>query len=156
MGRDGQTLRAGCLRFNPAADLFGAGRITGDRPFELDLWGHVNDDDGIEPVGTPGLDQQRDHVHHDRPQWCGFLQIGSPGPDPRMQDRLQVLPRCRIAEYETGQRGSVQTSVGPQHLGPEAIGDRGQTRRTRFDNLPGEDIGIDDDGPEIGPMISHG
>ena len=62
---------------------------------QLDAPAYVDDQRPVEPVGLAGLHQQWDVVHDHRVRRRRGLDLGCPGPDPRMDDRLQPLARLR-------------------------------------------------------------
>ncbi len=68
----------------------------------------------------------------------------------RVHDRLQGAAALRVAEHQPTHGGPVEVAVVGEDLGTEGVHDRRQPLRPAADDLPREDVGVDDHGPQVG------
>ncbi len=108
----GRPFLGGGLGVDPGMRLLSGQAVAGDQPLQLQFGVDVHHHDRVEGRLLTRLDQQRDHLHHDRSRRGGFGQLDRPRPDGGVHDRLQVAPGRRIGEHDRPQRGPVEGSVG--------------------------------------------
>ena len=112
----------GGLRRDPRPRLLLGHPADPDHPVDLHLVRYVDDDHRVEAVGLPGLGQQGDVVDDHRAALrCGRLDLGRPGPDPRMDDRLQRLAALGVGEHQGAQLGPVQGAFRGEYVGAELL-----------------------------------
>ena len=104
----------------------------------------IDRDNEIEVLVLAGLDQQRDHVHHDCSTAGSPLQLGGPSPNGRVHNSLQIATRERISEDNLGKPCSVQVPVF-EYLHAKTVDDRGKRWSARLNYLTGQYVGVDDD-----------
>ena len=61
-----------------------------------------------------------------------------------MHDPIQHLPFLRVVEDDLPEGFAVEGAIFQQNLRPEGFDDLLQSRRAGFDDLAGEDVGVDD------------
>src|SRR5687767_5988717 len=77
--------------------------------------------------------------------------------DQRVNDLLEVTPSLGVLEDDTGQLPSVERAGRIDDVRAEAGDDRGKSRTSRLDGLPGQDIGINRRNAkrlELGPDVT--
>ena len=89
-------------------------------------------------------------MHDDRALGDGRLDLGAPGPDPRVDDRLEPPAGLGVAEHDRAERRSVQLAVLGEHVRAERIDDLRESARARSDDLAGELVGVDHHGSQLG------
>ena len=69
--------------------------------------------------------------------------------DARMQDGFQLAARLLVGEDDLAHRGSVEIAVGVDHALPESFAKFLERRLPGHDDLPGNDIGVDNRNAEF-------
>src|SRR5258708_27308529 len=105
-----------------------------------------DDEDALEAVLAPALEEQGDvHDHQRRRRFQGGHDLlGDAGADTRMGDRLETAAAGLVAEDDGTEGGAIEAAVRREHGGAELRGDLRQRRHARLDDLPGEQVGVDD------------
>ncbi len=76
-------------------------------------------------------------------------ELGRALPDRRVGDAFEVGQSARVGEDDPPQRRPVQPAVGAEHSVTEAFTDGGEGRHTRFDDLAGHRVRVDDDRTQV-------
>ena len=97
--------------------------------------GDVEDDDVVGPLGR-------------RPA------LGHDGPDGRVGDGVQGLQGLGIGEDQGGQGGPVEGALGGEDPGAEAVDQRLKGGSAGGHHLPGDPVGVDQDGAFLDQEIS--
>ena len=100
------------------------------------MQGDVEDDDVVGPLGR-------------RPA------LGHDGPDGRMGDGVQGGQGLGIGEDQAGQGGPVEGALGGEDAGTEAVDQRLEGGSAGGHHLPGDPVGVDQDGACLDQEISH-
>ena len=123
---------------------FGAGEpVANHQPPNLSFMISVHGDDNIEVVVLARLDQQWDHVHHDCRIAGSPFQLGSPSPDGRVHNSLEITTCERIMEDNLGETRPVELPL-LEYLRTKTIDDRGKRWSAWLDDLAGQYVGVDD------------
>ena len=126
-------------------------------PLHLQLGGGVDHDAPRRRTpARPHLGQQRDVVDDDRVLGRCRLELGAAPVDQRVDDRLEPPAGVGVGEDERAHGGPVEVAVGREQVGPELLDDRRQPGRTPRHDLARDEVGVDDDGPELGEDRRHG
>ena len=72
-----------------------------------------------------------------------------------MQYGFETLSGRVIGEYDASQRGAIEFPVGSENGFAELLTDFVQSRPAGLDDLPGNDVGVDDCGSQIGKEICN-
>lgn len=126
-----------------------------DQPLDPHLGIGVHDDDQREHRRHLGFDEQRNVLDDHRILPRGGDQLRAPSSHQWVNDAVQGLPFLLVTERDRGQRGTVQGAIGLQDPGPEGLDELAQTLGTRFDDLTGDDVAIDDDAATFGERGGH-
>src|SRR5207248_7167476 len=82
------------------------------------------------------------------------LDLGHPRRDPLadegMDDRVEPGQPVGVAEDDPAQSLAVERAVRAYDVRPELGNDRVEARRTGFDDVAGDPVGVDDDSAEVG------
>jgi len=105
---------------------------------------NIDRDDNIEVLLLAGLDQQGNDMNNNCSRTSGLLQFQGSRPDCRMHNPLQISARDRVSKDDLGKACSIEPAVD-EHLRAESIENRRQARSSWLDDLPRENVGIDDD-----------
>ena len=114
----------------------------------------VHGDHNIEVLVLAGLDQQRDHVHHDRRVAGSSFQLGGPSPDRRVHNSLEITSCVRISEDNLGKLRPVDLPVS-EYPRTKAVDDRSKRRCARLDHFAGQHVGVDDDRTACRKLVGH-
>jgi len=76
--------------------------------------------------------------------------------DARMQDGFQLVTGSLVREYTFPQAATIQFAFSGEHAGSESRDHFGKAGRTRRDDFPGDDIGVDDGDAPLGEHVGHG
>ncbi len=151
-----QTLLARCLHCDTGACVSLGHPSLLDQAVDRDVGRHVDHDDRGEP-SPAGLDEQGD-VEHDHV--IGVLLRGEPpsglDADRWMHDRVQLFERRGVVEHDRREHRPVQPAVAVENPGAEPLDDRVQHRLAGLLELPGDRVGVDDDGPPGGQERGDG
>jgi hypothetical protein len=126
-----------------------------DEPPDAGLRIGADDDGQVLPGPEPALYEERHVVDRDGLDIRRGSLLAHSGRDRRTGDPVEVGQRLRVRKHDRRQCGPVQSPVGPDQLGAEALGDPGQGRGTRLDHLAGHHVGIDDVRPEVAKRSRH-
>src|SRR4051794_21275937 len=154
-GRDLPALLVVRLQRDPALGILPVDAAL-DEPRQPHVDGRVHDDDARVVAGPLRLDQQRDVVDDDRV----LRGLGHPPEELRTNrgvgDRLQLLARLLADERLGRERGPVERAVGMEDVGPESLDELGERGAAGLDDLPGDDVRVDDDGAPPGERKGDG
>jgi len=109
----------------------------------------VHDDDQWERRRHCSFDDQRDILDDHRTGGRLRDQFGGPLSDQRVQDVIEPLPGCRVAEHDLTEPGTIETTVGIEHARPELLHQPGQPDAAGDDHLPGDLVGVHQRGPQL-------
>jgi len=105
------------------------------------------------------LDEQRHVVDHDgvRVARLGLGdQFGRALPDSRVHNTVQIGQGLGIGEDDGAERRTIETAIWADDTGAETRLNRVESRRTRFDDLSREQIGVDVDGTALFEATCNG
>jgi hypothetical protein len=105
---------------------------------------NIDSDDKIEVLSLAGLDEQGNDMYDNCSRTSGLLQFQGSRPDCRMHDPLQISARDRISKDDLGKACSIEPAVD-EHPGAESIENCRQPRSSWLDDLPRENVCVDDD-----------
>jgi hypothetical protein len=105
---------------------------------------NIDSDDKIEVLLPAGLDQQGNDMNNNCSRTSGLLQLQGSRPNRRMHDLLQISARDRVSKDDLGKPCSIEPTVD-EHLRAESIENCRQARSSWLDDLPRENVCIDDD-----------
>ena len=97
----------------------------------------------MEVAALAGFDQQRDVLDHDGAGRGGGDHRGGALPDQGMDDAVEHREAFRVAEHQGAQPGPVQAAVRRQDGLAEGLDDARQPGGSRFHDLPGQGVGVD-------------
>ena len=120
--------------------------VARDEPRLLDLRRRGDDDQAGEAGLRAVLDEQRRFVEHDaraRVRTRRDRRRTRRG-DPRMRDATEVRARGRIGERDRAQPLAIELAVGREDRGAEPRDQLGERRLPGLDDLPREQVRIDD------------
>jgi hypothetical protein len=132
------------LSSNPRLGLGSTEAVARHQPPDLCFMINIDSDDKIEVPLLAGLDQQGNDMDNYRSSTSGLLQFQGSRPDCRMHDPLQISARDRISKDDLGKACPIEPAVD-EHLSAESIENCRQARSSRLDDLPRENVCIDDD-----------
>ena len=130
---------------NPRLGLGSTEAVARHQSLDLCFMINIDSDDEIEIPLLAGLDQQRNDMDNYCSSPSGLLQFNGSRPDGRMHDPLQISARDRISKNDLGKACSIEPAVN-EHLSAESIDNCSQARSSWLDDLPRENVCIDDDG----------
>ena len=105
---------------------------------------NIDSDDKIEVLLLAGLDEQGNDMNDNCSRTSGLLQFQGSRPDCRMHDPLQISARDRISKDDLGKACTIEPAVD-EHLGAESIENCRQPGSSRLEDLPRENVCVDDD-----------
>jgi prepilin-type N-terminal cleavage/methylation domain-containing protein len=118
----------------------------------------VHKDDLVHRVLESHLEEQG-NVADDKRGARGFGGRDGGVPAPRdfgVDDGIEGGAFGRVAEDDLSERGAVEGASGGEHGGPPARDDGGERRGSRGDRLAGEEVRINQVGPQRGEPRGHG
>ena len=117
------------------------------QPAQLGRGLDVDHDAEVEAPGLAGLDQQRDHVHHDGVGRRRRPRARRRGPDRGMDDPLEVPAGRGVGEDDPAQRRPVQPVARRATSGPNRSTTAASPGVPGRDHLAGQHVGVDDHRP---------
>jgi hypothetical protein len=105
---------------------------------------NIDSDDKIEVLLLAGLHEQGNDMNNNCSRTSGLLQFQGSRPDCRMHNPLQIAASHRISKDDLGKACSIEPAVD-EHLRAESIENCRQSRSSWLDDLPRENVCIDDD-----------
>jgi hypothetical protein len=131
------------LSGDPRLGLLAAEAVARHQSLDLCFMINIDSDDKIKIPLLAGLDQQGNDMDNDCSGTSGLLQFQGSRPDCRVHDPLQISARDRISKDDLGKAGPIEPTVD-EHLSAESIENCRQARSSWLDDLPRENVCIDD------------
>jgi hypothetical protein len=132
------------LSGNPRLGLGSTEAVARHQSLDLGFMINIDGDDKVEIPLLAGLDQQGNDMDNNCSRTSSLLQFQGSRPDGRMHDLLQISARDRISKDDLGKACPIEPAVD-EHLRAKSIDNGRQARSSWLDDLPRENVRIDDD-----------